>query len=388
MKELSNKVLNLKPSQIMDFFTMVLKEKDVISFCVGQPNFKTPAHIAAKASDSILEGKNFYTSDNGMLELRELISKHLYKNYNCEYNTDEILLTIGASEAIDLICRTLINPYDEVIVFDPVYDAYVPCIRLNNGIDKHVLLKKENDYKIDIIDLEKAITDKTKAIIINYPNNPTGAIMNRSDLLKLADICIKHDLYVISDEIYSSLTYDTFHVSIASLPNMKERTILINGFSKAYAMTGFRLGYICADKNIITIMKTIHSYTIVSCPSMSQYAAIEALESGDSDVSYMVEEYNKRRIYAYNRLKSMGLDVNEPKGAFYLFPSIKEFNMTSLEFATRLFKEYKVAVVPGTAFGESGKYNLRISYTASLSDIEKGMDKLEEFINKLRNNLH
>lgn len=386
MKELSKISKELKPSQIMDFFSMVLKEKDCISFCVGQPNFKTPDHIAKVAADSIIDGKNFYTNEYGIEELRVELSKLLNRKYNINYKAEEILLTIGASEAIDLICRTLINPGDEVIVFDPVYDAYVPCIKLNGGIDVHVKLKKENDYKVDPKDLEAKITSKTKAIILNYPNNPTGAIMRLKDLEGVAKICAKHDLYVISDEIYSELTYEGAHESISSLDNMKERTIVINGFSKAYAMTGFRLGYICAPIDIINVMRNIHSYTMVCCPSVSQYAGVEAVKNGDSDISYMKEEYNKRRIYAYDRLKNMGLDCYKSTGAFYLFPSIKEFGMDSLEFATRLFKEYGVAVVPGSAFGEAGKYNIRISYTCSYESIVSGMDKLEEFVKSLRNN--
>lgn len=385
MKELSKISQELKPSQIMDFFSMVLKADDCISFCVGQPNFTTPKHIEEVASNSIMEGKNFYTNEFGIEELRSEISKLLYRKYNSNYDKDEILITIGASEAIDLICRTLINKGDEVIVFDPVYDAYVPCIRLNGGVDVHVTLKKENDYKVDVKDLESKITSKTKAIILNYPNNPTGGVMTVDDLEGVARVCAKHDLYIISDEIYSELTYEGTHASISSIDNMKERTIVINGFSKAYAMTGFRLGYICAPLNIINIMRTIHSYTIVCCPSVSQYAGLEAIKNGDSDIEYMKEEYNKRRLYAYERLHNMGLDCYKSSGAFYLFPSIKEFGMDSFEFATKLFKEYGVAVVPGSAFGEAGKYNIRISYTCSYEAIVKGMDKLEEFVKTLRN---
>ena len=385
MKELSKIAQNIKPSQIMDFFTLILSEPKCISLCVGQPNFTTPKHIASVASNSILEGKNFYTSDYGLEPLREEISKMLKRKYNVSYSRDEILVTIGASEAIDLTLRTVVNQGDEVIVFDPVYDAYSPCIRLNGGKDVHICLKEENGYKIDPVDLENNITEKTKAIILNYPNNPTGAIMNKKDLECVASICKKHDLYVITDEIYSELTYDASHTSIASLENMKERTIVINGFSKAYAMTGFRLGYVCAPLNVLNIMKTIHSYTIVSCPSMSQYAAIEAIKNGDDDILYMKEDYNKRRLYAYNRLINMGLDCYKPEGAFYLFPSIKEFNMDSYTFAKKLFEKYKVGLVPGLAFGESGRYNLRISYASSLSDLEKGLDLLEKFVEELRN---
>ncbi len=386
MKKLADRVDKVMPSQINEFFNLLLSEPNATSLCVGQPNFNTPTHISKVASDSILQGKNFYTSDNGMDELRSEISSLMKRKYNCEYNKDEILVTIGASEAIDLAIRTIVNPGDEVIVFDPVYDAYCPCIYLNDGIPVHVKLKEENEYKINAEDLESKITLKTKAIIINFPNNPTGAVMKKEELESVADLCIKNDLYVISDEIYSELTYETKHFSIASLPGMKERTILINGFSKAYAMTGFRIGFLCAPISMIEAMRKIHGYAIVSCPSMSQYAAIEALKNGDTDIESMKIDYNKRRQYAYKRLKEMGLDCFEPFGAFYLFPSIKEFGMDSFEFATVLFKQKKLSVIPGTAFGEAGKYNIRISYTCSFDELVYGMDKLEDFIKELRKN--
>lgn len=384
MKKTADRIDNVASSQINEFFNLLLDEPSATSLCVGQPNFKTPEHISKVASDSILQGKNFYTSENGMSQLRDELASLMKRKYKCEYSEDEILPTIGASEAIDLATRALIDQGDEIIVFDPVYDAYCPCIYLNGGVPVHVRLKEKNGFKIDPKDLEEKITSKTKAIIMNFPNNPTGAIMTANELKPVVDLCCKYDLYVISDEIYSELTYMGQHCSIASLPGMKERTILINGFSKAYAMTGFRLGFICSSASIIEIMRRIHGYTIVACPSMSQYAGIEALKNGDKDVERMRQDYDKRRQYAYRRIKNMGLECFEPFGAFYLFPSIREFEMDSFTFAMRLFKEKKLSVIPGTAFGDAGKYNLRISYTCSFEELVIGMNKLEEFIKELR----
>ncbi len=385
MKSISKRVQDIKPSEINEFFNLLLSDKSAISLCVGQPSFKTPDHIASVASNSILEGKNFYTSDYGLPLLREEISKFLNRKYHLSYNMNEILVTVGASEAIDLAIRTLIEEGDEVILFDPVYDAYTPLVRLAGGKDVHVLLKEENGFKVDASIVESKITDKTKAIIINFPNNPTGAVMSLSELEDLAKLCIKHDLYLISDEIYSELTYESIHESIACIDGMKQRTILINGFSKAYAMTGFRLGFMCAPLNLISEFKKLHAFGIVSCPSSSQFAAIEALKNGDNDVSFMKEDYNKRRIYTYCRIKKLGIPCFKGEGAFYFFPSIKEFGMTSFEFTKKLLEEKHVAVVPGSAFGDNYKYNIRISYTATLSDIEKAFDRIEEFICELRN---
>mgnify|MGYP002519608104 CR=1 FL=1 len=383
MKKIADRMDMVVPSQINEFFNMLLEDNSAIPLCVGQPNFSTPRHISEAASQSILKGKNFYTDDNGMKEVREEVTTFVKRKYQCDYTSKQVLLTIGASEAIDLAMRVLVDPGDEVIVFDPIYDAYCPCICLNGGIPIHIELKEENQFKVKASDLERKITSKTKAIILNFPNNPTGAIMTREDLIPIAELCIKYDLYVITDEVYSELTYCGFHCTIASLGGMKERTILINSLSKTYAMTGFRLGYICASQKIIDAMRKIHGYVIVSCPSMSQYAAIEALKNGDDDIAYMREDYDKRRKYAYQRVRDMGLDCFEPKGAFYLFPSIKKFNIDSFTFAMRLFKEKKVSVIPGTAFGKSGEYNLRISYTCSFENLVVGLNRLEEFIHSL-----
>ena len=376
---------SIHPSQINEFFNLLLSNPNATALCVGQPNFQTPKNIEEAAIKAIREGKTFYTSDNGLPELREALPKYLLDKYQCQYSPDEILMTIGASEAIDLSLRTLLNPDDEVIVFDPVYDAYEPCITLAGGKTIHVRLKESWNYKIDPSDLEKTITSKTKAIILNYPNNPTGAIMTKEDLLPIADICIKHDLFVITDEIYSELTYQGSHFSIASLPNMKERTLLINGFSKAFAMTGWRLGYLCGPLPLIEEARKIHSYTIVCCSSISQYAALEAIQHSEDSVVYMRKDYDKRRRYAYQRIKDMGLDCFEPEGAFYLFPSIAKFGMDSYSFALRLFKEEGLAVIPGSAFGKEGENHLRISYTCSMDELKIGLDKLQDFIYKLRN---
>ncbi len=384
MKSLSKKVVDIKPSEINEFFNLLLEDPSAISLCVGQPNFSTPKHIEDVAIKSISDGKNFYTSDYGILELREEIAKYLNNNFSTQYLPSEVLVTVGASEAIDLAIRVLVNEGDEIIVFDPVYDAYTPLIRIAGGKDIHVELREEDGYKINPRLLEEKITDKTKAIIMNFPNNPTGAIMTREDLEEVANIVKKHDLYLISDEIYAELTYDTKHTSIVSLDDMKERTILINGFSKAYAMTGFRLGYLCANEEIIAQTKKLHAFSIVSCPSSSQFAGIEALKNGRKDIDYMVSDYNKRRIYAYNRLLEMNIPVHKPEGAFYLFPSIKEFGLTAFEFAKRLLEEKHVALIPGSAFGSNYKYNLRISYTCSYEDLKEGLDRLNEFINELR----
>ena len=382
-KILSSKAEKIHPSQINEFFNLLLSDTSATPLCVGQPNFQTPKNIEEAAIQAIREGKTFYTSDNGLPELREALSKYLLDKYQCQYSPDEILMTIGASEAIDLSLRTLLNPDDEVIVFDPVYDAYEPCITLAGGKAIHVRLKESWNYKIDPSDLEKAITPKTKAILLNYPNNPTGAIMAKEDLLPIADICIKHDLFVITDEIYSELTYQGSHFSIASLPHMKEKTFLINGFSKAFAMTGWRLGYLCGPLSLIEEARKIHSYTIVCCSSISQYAALEAIQHSEDLVVYMRKDYDKRRRYAYQRIKDMGLDCFEPEGAFYLFPSIAKFGMDSYTFALRLFKEESLAVIPGSAFGKEGEYHLRISYTCSMEELKIGLDKLQHFIYKI-----
>lgn len=385
-KELSHVVQNLKPSGIRKFFDIVSEMKDAISLGVGEPDFDTPWHIRDEGIYALERGKTFYTSNSGLKELREEICKYQKRHQNIDYNPlTEVLVTVGGSEAIDIGLRAMINSGDEVIIPQPAYVSYEPCALLAGAKPVIIDLKPENEFRLTPEELETAITDKTKVLILAYPNNPTGAIMESEDLEKLAKIIIEHDLYVISDEIYSALTYKGKHVSIASLDGMKERTILINGFSKSYAMTGWRLGYACGPEEIIKQMTKIHQFAIMCAPTTSQYAAVEALKHGDDDVKIMCEAYNQRRRFLLNAFKEMNLECFEPYGAFYVFPCIKEFGMTSVEFATRLLEEEKVAAVPGDAFGASGEGFLRISYAYSLENLKIAMERLKNFINRLRN---
>ncbi|MGM9993599.1 MAG: aminotransferase class I/II-fold pyridoxal phosphate-dependent enzyme [Candidatus Avigastranaerophilus sp.] len=384
-KELSEKVINIKPSGIRKFFDLVTEMGDVISLGVGEPDFDTPWHIRDEGIYALEKGKTFYTANSGLKELRREISNYIKRTQNIEYNpNNEIIVTVGGSEAIDIGLRALINDGDEVIIPQPSYVSYEPCAILANAKPVIVNLKAENDFRLKPDELLNAITDKTKVLILPYPNNPTGAIMDRGDLEKIARIIKEKDIYVMSDEIYSELSYKEKHVSIASLEGMRERTILINGFSKAYAMTGWRLGYACAPKEIIKQMNKIHQYAIMCAPTTSQYAAVEALKNGDKDIEFMRKSYDQRRKYLLNAFKEMGIECFEPFGAFYVFPCIKEFGMTSEEFATRFLEEEKVALIPGTAFGESGEYHLRISYAYSLENLKIAMERLSRFVNRLR----
>ncbi len=385
-KPLSKIVENIKPSGIRKFFDIVSEMKDAISLGVGEPDFDTPWHIRDEGIYALERGKTFYTSNSGLKELREEICNYQKRHQGIEYNPlKEVIVTVGGSEAIDIGLRALINAGDEVIIPQPCYVSYEPCAVLAGAKPVIINLKSENEFRLTPDELEAAITDKTKVLILAYPNNPTGAVMEREDLEKIAKIIIEKDLYVISDEIYSALTYKGEHVSIASLEGMKERTILINGFSKAYAMTGWRLGYACAPENIIKQMTKIHQFAIMCAPTTSQYAAVEALKHGDDDVKAMCEAYNQRRRFLLNAFKEMNLECFEPYGAFYVFPCIKEFGMTSEEFATRFLEEEKVAAVPGTAFGDSGEGFLRISYAYSLENLKIAMERLKSFIERLRN---
>ena len=385
-KELSSKVLNIKPSGIRKFFDLVSEMKDVISLGVGEPDFDTPWHIRDEGIFALEKGKTFYTSNSGLKELRQEIANYIKRTQNVEYNpNDEIIVTVGGSEAIDIGIRALVNDGDEVIIPQPSYVSYEPCAMLANAKPVIINLKAENEFRLKPDELLNAITDKTKILILPFPNNPTGAIMDKADLEAIAKIIIEKDIYVMSDEIYSELSYKEKHVSIASLAGMKERTILINGFSKAYAMTGWRLGYACAPKEIIKQMTKIHQFAIMCAPTTSQYAAVEALKNGDDDVAMMRQEYNQRRRFLLNAFKEMNIPCFEPYGAFYVFPCIKEFGMTSEEFATRLLKEEKVAAVPGTAFGDSGEGHLRISYAYSLDNLKRAMERLKTFVERLRN---
>lgn len=381
---LNNKVKDIKPSGIRKFFDVVSEIPDAISLGVGEPDFETPWHIREEGIYALERGKTFYTSNSGMLELREEITKYLKRRYNLSYNPKkEVLVTIGGSEAIDGALRAMVDEGDEVLIPEPCYVSYLPCVKLCDGVPVIIDLKEENKFKLTAEDLKKHITKKTKILIMPFPNNPTGGIMTREDLMAIRDVIIDNDLFVISDEIYSELTYTGNHVSIAELPGMRERTIVINGFSKSYAMTGWRLGYACGPEEIIRQMTKIHQFAIMCAPTTSQCAAIEALKNGDEDVARMRESYDERRRYLVTRFNQMGMKTFEPEGAFYVFPSIRRFNMTSDEFATRLLYEQKVAVVPGTAFGDSGEGFLRVSYAYSIDSLKRALDRIEIFINGL-----
>ena len=383
---ISDKVINIKPSGIRKFFDIVSEMKDAISLGVGEPDFDTPWHIRDEGIYAFERGKTFYTSNAGLKDLRTEISNYINKTQGVKYDPNgEIIVTVGGSEAIDIGLRAIINANDEVIIPQPSYVSYEPCAILADAKPVIINLKAENEFRLTPEELLGAITDKTKVLILPYPNNPTGAIMEKEDLEKIAKIIIEKDLLVMSDEIYSALTYKDKHISIASIDGMKERTILINGFSKAYAMTGWRLGYACGPKDIIKQMTKIHQFAIMCAPTTSQYAAIEALRHGDEDVENMRRSYNQRRRYLMHEFKEMGLECFEPFGAFYVFPCIKEFGMTSEEFATRFLKEEKVAVVPGTAFGDCGEGYLRISYAYSIDNLKIAIERLKHFITKLRN---
>ena len=383
---IADKAASLQPSGIRKFFDIVAEMDDVISLGVGEPDFDTPWHIRDEGIYSLEKGRTFYTSNSGLKELRMEIAAYLQRTQGLEYHyLSQIFVTVGGSEAIDLAMRAMINPGDEVLIPQPSYVSYEPCVVMADGKPVVIELKEENQFRLTPEELEAAITPKTKILVMPFPNNPTGAIMEREDLEKLVSIIEKHDLFVVSDEIYGELTYGgKKHVSIAALPGMQERTILINGFSKAYAMTGWRLGYACGPKEVIGQMVKIHQYCIMCAPTTSQYAAVEALRNGDEDVRRMRESYDERRRFVLFTLKEMGLPCFEPEGAFYVFPCIREFGMTSDEFATNLLKEEKVAIVPGTAFGDCGEGYLRISYAYSIESLKKALKRLENYVRKLR----
>ena len=384
---LSDKVVKIKPSGIRKFFDIVSEMPDAISLGVGEPDFDTPWHVREEGIYSLEKGRTFYTSNAGLMELRKEICELYERKYNVSYDAKtEALITVGGSEGIDLALRAMLNEGDEVIIPEPCYVSYVPCVELADGVPVTIPLKHENEFRLTKEELENAITEKSKVLILSYPNNPTGAIMEKKDLEAIAQVIIEHDLFVISDEIYSELTYTSGHVSIASLPGMRERTIVINGFSKAYAMTGWRLGYALAPEIIATQMVKIHQFAIMCAPTTSQYAAISAIKEGDKDIVTMRESYNQRRLFLLKMFQEMGLECFEPYGAFYVFPCIKEFGMTSEDFATRLLQEEKIAVVPGTAFGDCGEGFLRISYAYSIEELKTAMERIDRFIKRLREN--
>ena len=381
---LSEKVTALEPSGIRKFFDIVSEMPEAISLGVGEPDFDTPWRVREAGITSLEKGKTFYTSNAGLKELRYEISQYLERKYQLVYHPDhEILVTVGGSEGIDAAMRSILNPGDEVIVAQPCFVSYLPCIIMAGGIPVVVNLKEEDKFKLKKEQLEEKLTDKTKAVFISYPNNPTGAVMTKEDLEPIAEFAEEHDLMVISDEIYSELTYGRKHVSIGFLPGMKDRTLVINGFSKAFAMTGWRLGYVAGPRAIMEQMTKVHQFCIMAAPTTSQYAAIEALRSCDDEVEEMRTAYNQRRRYLVHAFKEMGLECFEPEGAFYIFPSIKKFGMSSEEFATRLLNEEKIAIVPGSAFGECGEGYLRVSYAYSIEELKEALGRLKRFISRL-----
>ena len=383
---LSQTITGIKPSGIRKFFDLASERKDTISLGVGEPDFDTPWHIRDEGIYSLEKGKTFYTSNSGLIELREELCKYYKRRFDVQYDPKkEAIITVGGSEAIDIALRAMVDPGDEVIVPQPSYVSYEPCAILAGAKPVIIELKNEDDFRLTAQELEDAITDKTKILILPFPNNPTGAIMERQDLEKIAKICIEKDIFVLSDEIYAELTFKNDHVSIASLPGMRERTIVINGFSKAYAMTGWRLGYAMGPEEIIAQMTKIHQFAIMCAPTTSQYAAVEAVRNGDEDVRIMRQSYDQRRKFLMNAFREMNLPCFEPFGAFYVFPDIREFNMTSEEFAFALLDAQNLAVVPGTAFGDSGEGFLRISYAYSLEKLKIAMERISIFIGELRN---
>lgn len=381
---LSETIVQIEPSGIRKFFDIVSEMKDAISLGVGEPDFDTPWHIREEGIYSLEKGRTFYTSNAGLKELKQEICHYLYRRFDVSYNPDsEVMVTVGGSEAIDIALRAMCDPGDEVLIPQPSYVSYVPCTMLAGGKPVVIELEEKDNFKLTPEKLLEKITDKTKILVMPFPNNPTGAIMTKEDLAPIVDIIIEKDLFVISDEIYSELTYGTDHVTIAEFPGMKDRTILINGFSKSYAMTGWRLGYAAAPHRILEQMLKIHQFAIMCAPTTSQYAAVSALRDGDNDVQMMREAYDQRRRFVLHAFKEMGLDCFEPEGAFYAFPSIKRFGMTSDEFATRFLREEKVAVVPGTAFGASGEGFLRVSYAYSLKNLKEALGRMANFVKRL-----
>ena len=379
----SDKIKLIKPSGIRKFFDIANSIEDCISLGVGEPDFDTPWHITEEGIYALEQGKTFYTSNQGMPELREEISRWNKRKYNLDYPADDIIVTVGGSEAIDIALRACINPGDEIIILEPNYVCYEPDIVLAGGVCKKIQLKNKNEFRLTKEELESAITDKTKILLINFPNNPTGAIMTKEDLEAVREMIIKHDLLVISDEIYSELTYSGKHCSIGSLEGMRDRTITVNGFSKAFSMTGWRLGYVMGPKPIMDQMKKIHQYVIMCSPTISQYAGLEALRNGSEDVEKMKKEYGKRRKFLLNEFDRLGLPCFEPKGAFYMFLDIRKFGISSEQFATELLEREHVVVVPGTAFGDSGEGFIRISYACSLDALKEAIRRIERFLKVL-----
>lgn len=384
MKELNPEVLGIKPSGIRKFFDLVSEMKDAISLGVGEPDFETPWHIREEGIHSLEQGRTFYSSNAGLMELRNAISDKVREEHGISYHAkEEVMVTVGGSEAIDLAMRVILTPGDEVLIPEPCYVSYLPCAKMAYGVPVPIQLEEKDEFRLTPEKLEKVITEKTKLLVLPFPNNPTGGIMEERDLEAIVPIILKHNLYVLTDEIYSALSYKGKHHSIIEFPGMQERTVYINGFSKAYAMTGWRLGYACAEERILKQMLKLHQFAIMCAPTTSQYSAVEALRNGDADVRKMRDAYDERRRFLVYHLRKMGLDCFEPYGAFYVFPSIRKFGLSSEGFAEKLLKEEKVAVVPGNAFGTSGEGFIRISYAYSLDNLKKAMERMERFIKSL-----
>ncbi len=381
---LSDTIVTIPPSGIRKFFDIVSEMKDAISLGVGEPDFDTPWHIRDEGIYSLEKGRTFYTSNTGLKELKMEICRYLKRRFAVSYDySTEVLVTVGGSEAIDIALRAMLNPGDEVLIPQPSYVSYTPCTILAGGVPVTIELEEKDRFRLTKEKLLEKITPKTKVLILPFPNNPTGSIMEPEDLAEIAKVVEERDLFIISDEIYSELTYSGDHCTIAAFPGMKERTVLINGFSKSYAMTGWRLGYACAPEIILTQMLKIHQFAILCAPTTSQYAAVEALRNGDPDVNNMREAYDQRRKFLVKALRDMGVECYEPQGAFYVFPNIKRFGMTSEEFALKLLEEEKVAVVPGTAFGDCGEGYLRLSYAYSLEDLKRALERIAHFVKRL-----
>lgn len=384
-KIISSKLMSIKPSGIRKFFDILDEMDDVISLTVGQPDFDTPWHIREAGIYSLEDGRTYYTSNSGLLEFRREVCNYLERRFGLCYTPEnEVLCTVGGSEAIDLAMRAILEPGDEVIVVEPSFVCYGPLASLAGGVPVVVNTELRDKFKLTPEKLRAAITPKTKMLVLPYPSNPTGGIMTEDELEEIAKIIRETNIIVLSDEIYAELTYGKKHVSFASLPGMRERTILVSGLSKAYAMTGWRLGYACAPKEIMAQMVKLHQYAIMCAPTTSQYAGIEALKNGDEDIEFMKDSYDQRRKLIHSELKRMGLDSFEPEGAFYIFPNIGKFGLTSEEFCEKLLYSKHVAIVPGTAFGESGEGFARISYAYSVEHIKKALERIEEFVNELK----
>lgn len=381
---LNSKITEIQPSGIRRFFDIVAEMQDAISLGVGEPDFDTPWHIREEGIYSLERGRTFYTSNSGLWELKEEIAAYLERQYEVRYDPgSEVMVTVGGSEAIDLAMRVMLEPGEEVLIPQPSYVSYVPCAVMAGGTPVPIELSEEDEFRLTPEKLREKITERTKLLVLPFPNNPTGAIMEWEDLEKLVPIIEEHDLFLLTDEIYAELSYKGKSRSIIEFPGMRERTVYINGFSKAYAMTGWRLGYACAPKRILQQMLKLHQFAIMCAPTTSQYAAVEALRNGAEDVVKMREAYNERRRYLVSNLRRLGMDCFEPYGAFYVFPSVKRFGMSSEAFATQLLREERVAIVPGTAFGSCGEGFMRISYAYSIQNLKRALERIEHFVGRL-----